>query len=196
MPVLPALVLLGSLVMVGHALGLQQAPPASGVVYALSQLNDTLFFWDAALRRGRRYVSECFRVLAPGGVLLVASFGQPETRLKYFEGHDTAEPWCALERETRKRIKQATRYPIFVLVAMGVALAVINLLVIPAFAKVFAQFHAQLPWATRLLIGTSNFMRDWWWLLLLALVGSLYAFIKWSNYNRCSWEYFHRCIRK
>ncbi|KAH8065930.1 methyltransferase domain-containing protein [Aureococcus anophagefferens] len=45
-----------------------------------------------ALRRGRRYVSECFRVLAPGGVLLVASFGQPETRLKYFEGHDTAEP--------------------------------------------------------------------------------------------------------
>ena len=47
MPVLPALVLLGSLVMVGRALGLQQAPPASGVVYALSQLNDTLFFWDA-----------------------------------------------------------------------------------------------------------------------------------------------------
>ncbi len=39
--------------------------------------------------------------------------------------------YLELERETRKRIKQATRYPIFVLVAMGVALAVINLLVIP-----------------------------------------------------------------
>ena len=59
-----------------------------------------------ALRRGRRYVSECFRVLAPGGVLLVASFGQPETRLKYFEGHDTAEPWCALERETLRASKR------------------------------------------------------------------------------------------
>uniref|UniRef100_UPI001CA58AD7 type II secretion system F family protein n=1 Tax=Arthrobacter sp. B0490 TaxID=2058891 RepID=UPI001CA58AD7 len=42
--------------------------------------------------------------------------------------------YLELERETRKRIKQATRYPVFVLVAMGVALGVINLLVIPAFA--------------------------------------------------------------
>jgi len=87
--------------------------------------------------------------------------------------------YLELERETRKRIKQATRYPIFVLVAMAVALGVINLLVIPAFAKVFAQFHAQLPLATRILIGTSNFMRDWWWLLLLGIVGGLYGFFKW-----------------
>ncbi len=98
--------------------------------------------------------------------------------------------YLELERETRKRIKQATRYPIFVLVAMGVALAVINLLVIPAFAKVFAQFHAQLPWATRVLIGTSNFMRDWWWLLLLGIVGGLYAFFKWieTDAGRLRWD--------
>ena len=53
-----------------------------------------------ALRRGRRYVSECFRVLAPGGVLLIASFGQPETRLRYLAGHDTAEDWLSVDRET------------------------------------------------------------------------------------------------
>ncbi|QUE74457.1 type II secretion system F family protein [Stutzerimonas stutzeri] len=98
--------------------------------------------------------------------------------------------YLELERETRKRIKQATRYPIFVMVAMGVALAVINLLVIPAFAKVFAQFHAQLPWATRVLIGTSNFMRDWWWLLLFGIVGGLYAFFKWieTDPGRLHWD--------
>ena len=98
--------------------------------------------------------------------------------------------YLELERETRKRIKQATRYPIFVLVAMGVALGVINLLVIPAFAKVFAQFHAQLPWATRVLIGTSNFMRDYWWLLLLGIVGGLYAFFKWieTDAGRLRWD--------
>ncbi|MCP9338628.1 type II secretion system F family protein [Stutzerimonas xanthomarina] len=98
--------------------------------------------------------------------------------------------YLELERETRKRIKQATRYPIFVMVAMGVALAVINLLVIPAFAKVFAQFHAQLPWATRVLIGTSNFMRDYWWLLLLGIVGGLYAFFKWieTDAGRLQWD--------
>jgi len=87
--------------------------------------------------------------------------------------------YLELERETRKRIKQATRYPLFVLVAMSVALVIINMFVIPAFAKVFAQFHAQLPWATRVLIGTSQFFQQFWWLMLIALVGSLFAFFRW-----------------
>lgn len=87
--------------------------------------------------------------------------------------------YLELERETRKRIKQATRYPLFVLIAMAVALVVINLLVIPAFAKVFEQFHADLPWPTRVLIGTSQFFQDFWWLLLLLFGGGLYAFFKW-----------------
>ncbi|WP_137820494.1 type II secretion system F family protein [Pseudomonas sp. 2FG] len=87
--------------------------------------------------------------------------------------------YLALERETRKRLKQATRYPILVLVAMSVALVVINLFVIPAFAKVFAQFHAQLPWATRVLIATSQFFQHYWWLLLIGLIGVLIAFFRW-----------------
>jgi len=66
-------------------------------------------------------------------------------------------------------------------VAMSVALVVINLFVIPAFAKVFAQFHAQLPWATRVLIGTSQFFQHFWWLLLIALAGGLFAFFRWSE---------------
>ena len=98
--------------------------------------------------------------------------------------------YLELERETRKRIKQATRYPLFVLIAMGIALTVVNLLVIPAFARAFAQFHAQLPWPTRLLIGTSSFMRDWWWLLLLGLAGGLYAFFRWigSDAGALKWD--------
>jgi MSHA biogenesis protein MshG len=87
--------------------------------------------------------------------------------------------YLELERETRKRIKQATRYPLFVLAAMAVALVVINLLVIPAFAKVFEQFKADLPWPTQVLIGTSQFFQDFWWLLLALAAGGLYAFFKW-----------------
>ena len=86
--------------------------------------------------------------------------------------------YLELERETRKRIKQATRYPTFVMLAMGVALTVINLFVIPAFAKVFEQFRAELPLPTRILIGMSDFMVNYWWLLLLILVGSLVAFFR------------------
>jgi len=89
--------------------------------------------------------------------------------------------YLELERETRKRIKQATRYPMFVLIAMGVGLTVINMFVIPAFAKVFAQFHAQLPLPTRVLIATSQFFQDFWWLLALVVAGAIYGFIAWTN---------------
>lgn len=87
--------------------------------------------------------------------------------------------YLEMERETRKRIKQATRYPMFVMIAMSVALAVINLLVIPAFSKVFAQFHAELPLPTRILIGFSEFMQQWWWLLGMGIAGGIVAFVRW-----------------
>lgn len=87
--------------------------------------------------------------------------------------------YLELERETRKRIKQATRYPLFVLSAMAVGLVVINIFVIPAFSKVFEQFQAELPLPTRILIGTSQFFQDFWWLLALIFGGCLYGFFKW-----------------
>jgi MSHA biogenesis protein MshG len=66
------------------------------------------------------------------------------------------------ERDTRNRMKTAMRYPVMVLVAIGVAMAVINLFVIPAFAKVFAGFNAELPWATRVLLTSSRFTVEYW----------------------------------
>lgn len=75
------------------------------------------------------------------------------------------------ERDVRERIKQAMRYPSFVLIAMVAAVAILNIFVIPVFAKVFAGFNAQLPLITRGLIGFSNWMVTWWPLLLAAGFG-------------------------
>jgi len=75
------------------------------------------------------------------------------------------------EQETRKQIKQATRYPTFVLIAIVVAMVILNLLVIPQFATMFARFNAELPWSTQVLLATSNFFTRYWFFLLLALVG-------------------------
>lgn len=66
------------------------------------------------------------------------------------------------ERDVRARIKQALRYPSFVVVAMLVAIVIINLFVIPVFATVFAGFNAQLPWLTRALLSFSAWMLSWW----------------------------------
>ena len=71
------------------------------------------------------------------------------------------------ELETRKRIKTATRYPMLVIGAILGALVVINVWVIPAFAKLFNSLGAELPWATKLLMTTSNFTVNYWPLMLV-----------------------------
>jgi MSHA biogenesis protein MshG len=79
------------------------------------------------------------------------------------------------ERRTREQIKAALRYPTFVLVAIVAAMVVINIFVIPAFAKVYAGFHAELPVLTRILIGMSNFTLHFWPLILALAVAAFFA---------------------
>jgi len=75
------------------------------------------------------------------------------------------------EKEMKERVQQALRYPAFVLVAMAVAIVIINLFVIPAFAKLFAGLKSELPPVTQLLIQFSNFTVDYWPVLLaLAII--------------------------
>ena len=76
------------------------------------------------------------------------------------------------ERDVRERIKQAMRYPVFVVIGIAIALAVMTVFVIPVFAKVFEGFNAQLPLLTRGLLAFSGLMVSWWPAMLIAGVGS------------------------
>jgi MSHA biogenesis protein MshG len=98
--------------------------------------------------------------------------------------------YLELERETRKRIKSATRYPTFVLAAMAIGLVIINLFVIPAFASVFAQLGAELPWQTQALLSLSNFMVTYWPLLLVLGLGTIVATRAWvaTPQGRLFWD--------
>ena len=94
------------------------------------------------------------------------------------------------ERDVRERIKQAMRYPMFVLIAMAVAIVILNIFVIPVFAKVFAGFNAQLPLITRGLLGFSAWMLAWWPLLIAMLVGAgmlVRGYIRTPN-GRYQWD--------
>ena len=74
------------------------------------------------------------------------------------------------DKDTRDRIKQATRYPTMVIGAIVVAMFIINLFVIPTFAKIYEGFNAKLPWATQILIATSNFTVRYWYLIIIGAV--------------------------
>ncbi|WP_273024396.1 type II secretion system F family protein [Rheinheimera sp.] len=80
------------------------------------------------------------------------------------------------ELETRKQIKQATRYPFFVLLTLIVAMFILNLAVIPQFANMFARFNAELPWSTKALLASSEFFIAYWPLMLIAAVAAGFGF--------------------
>ncbi|HXA46946.1 MAG TPA: type II secretion system F family protein [Burkholderiaceae bacterium] len=84
--------------------------------------------------------------------------------------------YLEFDREMRARIKTALRYPIFVVAVMVIAIGVINVFVIPAFSKVYAGFHAELPLMTRILIGTSNFTVQYWPLIMVLIVSAIVSF--------------------
>jgi MSHA biogenesis protein MshG len=81
------------------------------------------------------------------------------------------------ERAVKERIKQAMRYPTFVLGAMSIAIVILNIFVIPVFAKVFAGFKSELPVITRGLLAFSGWMVNWWPLLLIG-TGALWYVVK------------------
>ncbi len=100
---------------------------------------------------------------------------------KLDEAFEQLSQYLERDLETRKRIKSALRYPSFVLAALVIAMAVVNIFVIPAFADMFAQFDAELPLPTRILLATSSaFVNYWHYMLGVACVGvySLISYVK------------------
>lgn len=94
------------------------------------------------------------------------------------------------DKRTRDQIKSALRYPSFVLIAIFIAIAIINLFVIPTFAGVFAKFGSELPLATRILMNISNFSVAHWPELLGVLITVLLGarhYIK-TDEGRYRWD--------
>jgi MSHA biogenesis protein MshG len=74
------------------------------------------------------------------------------------------------EKKTRDQIKSAMRYPLFVITAILMAVVVINVFVVPAFAAIFAKFGANLPLPTRILVAMSDVTVNHWQILLVGVV--------------------------
>jgi MSHA biogenesis protein MshG len=75
---------------------------------------------------------------------------------------------------------------------MAIAIVIINLFVIPEFAKVYKGFNAELPAITKLLIGFSNLMVATWPILLAGLFAAVFAFRSYTQtkHGRYAWDRF------
>lgn len=93
------------------------------------------------------------------------------------------------EKNTRDQINAAMRYPTFVLIAITIAMFIINMWVIPTFAKVFAGFGAQLPLPTRILLSISEFTVSYWYVLVGSVVIFLFAFKRYIKTEQGHWQW-------
>ncbi len=80
------------------------------------------------------------------------------------------------DNHMQRKVKGAMRYPSFVMGAIGIAMSILMVFVVPVFAKVFASMKLELPLLTQVLISISNFAVDYWWLLLAVVGLAVYSF--------------------
>lgn len=78
----------------------------------------------------------------------------------------------------KAKIKSALFYPTAVMVVAAVITAVIMIFVIPAFKDVFANFGADLPAPTVMVIAMSDFFVKYWYVIFGGIGGALYFFLQ------------------
>jgi type II secretory pathway component PulF len=80
------------------------------------------------------------------------------------------------EEKIKQGVREAIRYPIFVMFAMALAFTVVITFVIPKFAGMYSSYGADLPWATNLLI-TVNYVVSHYWPFLVVVLPALVTLI-------------------
>ncbi len=79
----------------------------------------------------------------------------------------------------QQKIRNAMIYPVLLTV---ICFGIVGLLlgyVVPEVVRVFEAGDRELPFLTRILIASSDFLRDWWWLMLAVAAGGVWAFRRW-----------------
>ncbi len=140
-------------------------PALAKVIIGISESLDTGLDLTSALRRHPQVFSSLYVNMVQVG----------ETTGSLQEVFLQLAVYLEREKDTRDRIKSATRYPIFVVAAIFIAIFIINLFVIPTFAKVYAGFKIELPLATKILITTSNFTVAYWPVIIMTIITAIFS---------------------
>src|SRR5213596_3312760 len=74
-----------------------------------------------------------------------------------------------------RKVKGAMIYPAVIFSVASIAVSVLLIFVIPTFQTMFASVNLALPLPTRIVIGASNLLKNYWWAMIAVLVGAAYA---------------------
>ena len=74
-------------------------------------------------------------------------------------------------RSFRSKLKTAMIYPLIIVVGIVLLTMIMMIFVIPQLTEIYSSFDVELPLPTRILIGMSDFMVHFWWLVIAAMIG-------------------------
>jgi general secretion pathway protein F len=84
-------------------------------------------------------------------------------------------------QKLKSKVQGAMIYPLVMVVVGTAIMMVLMVKVIPNITSMFKQQGKTLPINTRFLIASSDFFLNWWWLVILGMVGAVVMFVRWTK---------------
>jgi len=140
----------------------------------------------SSLRKKPQYFDDLYCNLVDSG----EQSGSLETLL------DRVATYKEKTEQLKAKIKKAMNYPIAVVLVAVIVSAILLIKVVPQFQDVFANFGAELPAFTVMVIGLSEALQEWWYMVLAGFVGAAYAFKQAHTRSEKFRNWFDRLLLK
>ncbi|MCX6809939.1 MAG: type II secretion system F family protein [Candidatus Berkelbacteria bacterium] len=130
------------------------------------------------LEEGEKFSSALSNYPNVFDAVFIASISSAEISGKFDEVLKELSDRQENEYKLESSIKGAIAYPLFIVFAMAIAAVILLVVVVPKIESVFTESGTTLPLATRILMGTAGFVINYWYLLIIIVVG----IIAWVRY--------------
>ncbi|NLZ24413.1 type II secretion system F family protein [Candidatus Dojkabacteria bacterium] len=91
----------------------------------------------------------------------------------------------AIELEESKKLgdklRSALIYPIILVIVILGVVGLMMFVMVPTMTEIYADFDAELPFITRMLMGMSTFLLNYWWILLISVLSIVIAYKVWVD---------------
>lgn len=153
-------------------------------------LGETLAEVKAFIEGGRELSSAFARHPQIFSSLFVNTVRIGESTGRLDEAFQRLSEYLERDRNTRSQITSALRYPAFVIIAITIAIGIINVVVIPQFSQIFARAKVTLPLPTRALIAMSGFCSSYWPHIIVGVIALVIGLRMWihTDDGRYRWD--------
>jgi general secretion pathway protein F len=105
---------------------------------------------------------------------------------------DKLNEFLESSKELKEHIFSAMIYPSILIVTGGISVIVLLTYVLPKFSVIFSELGTTLPLPTTIVLGFSNLLKTYWWVMLLAVVSGWFIFRNYikSPSGRYQWDSF------